>query len=83
VEVRRIGNRRSGNGGDLGVGVDRHAAGLAVNHASVLKYVEAVLALTQDEAGGLPGDADAEEVVKRAKVLHGELSLEGGDGPLK
>jgi hypothetical protein len=37
-------------GGDLGLSVDRHGAGLAVAHASTLKDVPSILALVEEEA---------------------------------
>jgi hypothetical protein len=39
-------------GGDLGLSVDRHGAGLAVPHASTLKNVPSILALVEEEAVG-------------------------------
>jgi hypothetical protein len=40
-------------GGDLGLSVDRHGAGLAVAHVSTLKDVPSILALVEKEVVGL------------------------------
>jgi hypothetical protein len=69
--------------GDLGPSVDRHGAGLAVAHASMLKDVSSILALVEEEVIGLLLYWDVKEVVERAEVLHRELLVESYSGTLE
>jgi hypothetical protein len=79
----RVANGGPHVGGDLGLSVDCHGAGLAVAHASTLKDVPSILALVEEEAVGPLLYWDAEEVVERAEVLHRELLLESCSGTLE
>jgi hypothetical protein len=63
--------------------VDKHGAGLAVEHASPLQDVEGILVLVKKKAIGPPLHGDPEEVVERVEVLHRKLALKGGDRALK
>jgi hypothetical protein len=60
---RRVGDRRPVVLRELGLGVDRHGARLAVRHASPLQDVDGVLALVEEETLRPALGGDAEEVV--------------------
>jgi hypothetical protein len=63
-------------GGYLGLSVDRHGAGLAVAHASVLEDIPSVLTLVEEKVVDSLLHHDVEEVAEGTEVLHGELLLE-------
>lgn len=72
--VRRwVSDRGAVHGRQLGAGVNRSRYSLAVRHVGAVDDLFGVLSLGEEEAMGGARDADAEEVLKRAKVLHGEL----------
>lgn len=81
--VRGITNWGTISGRELGVGVNRGSTWLAICHASTLQNLEAVLALIEMKARGLPRNRDAQEMMQAAKILHRELRLESTDGPPK
>jgi hypothetical protein len=72
--LRRIRSRRSSGGGELGVLVDRSGRMRAIKHPSTLKNILSVLTLMEKEAVRSVHYLKAEEVVKRAEVLDGELN---------
>jgi hypothetical protein len=68
--------------GDLGLRVHRCGAGHAVPHASMLNDIPSVLVLVEEEVIMLHLRGDAQEVVERTQVFHGELPLESCSGIL-
>jgi hypothetical protein len=60
--------------------VDWSCAQLAVRHDRTFEDVKHVGALMEEQTIQTTLDGDAEEVVKRSKVLHGEFPLKSGNG---
>jgi hypothetical protein len=56
---------------------------VTLSHASALKKIHSILSLGQEQAVCGTSDGDAEEVMKIAKVRHGELRAEFGYDVLK
>ena len=65
--------------GELVGGVTRSVKGAAVSHTGAFQKVEGVLLLLEEEAVIDALNLDVEEVVDRAYVLDGELSIDGAD----
>jgi hypothetical protein len=82
-ELSWISNRRPESGRDLGLRVHERRDRLAVHHASALKDVESELTLSEEESIDLMLYRDAQKVVKRAEVLHGEFPLKSRYGVLQ
>lgn len=49
---------------------------MTLSHARALEKLDGVLSLGEEETIGGARDSDAEEVVKSAKVCHGELGAQ-------
>ena len=82
-ELGGIPNRRSGVSSQLRLQVHRSRARLAVSHDRTLEDVERVGALVEEQPVWMTLDGDAEEVVKRPEVLHGEFPLKSGNGTMQ
>jgi hypothetical protein len=74
-ELRGVHNRRSRVVSQLRLEVDGSHTRLAVYHDCPLNDVKRVGALVEEQPVWTTLDGDAEEVVKRPEVLHGEFPL--------
>jgi hypothetical protein len=79
-ELRGVLNGRPRVPCQLRLEVDWSRAWLAVCHNRMVEDVKRVGALMEEQTIWTTLDGDAEEVVKRPKVLHGEFPLKSGNG---
>jgi hypothetical protein len=79
-ELRGVRNRRPRVVNQLRLEVDWSCTRLAVRHDCPLEDVKRVGALVEEQPIWTTLDGDAEEVVKRSEVLHGEFPLKSGNG---
>jgi hypothetical protein len=68
-----ISNRGTISGRDFGAGVNRSGARFAISHAMTSQNVQRILPLREEQRVTSSLSCHAQEMVKRAKVLHGEL----------
>jgi hypothetical protein len=71
--------RRPGVCNKLRLDVDWSCTWLAINHGHALKNIQCVGVLVKKQPVWAVLDGDAEEVVKRPKILHGKFLLESRD----
>jgi hypothetical protein len=79
-ELRGILNGRPRVPCQLRLDVDWSRARLAVRHDHTVEDVKSVGALMEEQTIRTTLDGDAEKVVKRPEVLHGELPLKSRNG---
>jgi hypothetical protein len=79
-ELRGVLNGRPQVPHQLHLEVDWSRAWLVVRHDRTFEDVERVGALMEEQTIRTTLDGDAEEVVKRPEVLHGEFPLKSGNG---
>jgi hypothetical protein len=82
-ELRDILNKRPRVPCQLRLEVDWSRARLAVRHDCTFEDVKRVGALMEEQTIRTTLDGDAEEVVKRPEVLHGEFSLKSRNGTVQ
>mgnify|MGYP005837429505 CR=1 FL=1 len=58
----------------LGTRLSRCASGVTVDHTGFAEQLNSVLTLRKEETRRGSGDSNTEEVMKRAKICHAELS---------
>jgi hypothetical protein len=80
LELRGVLNGRPQIPCQLHLKVNWCHARLAVRHDRTFKDVKRVGALMEKQANRTTLNGDAEEVVKRSEVLHGEFPLKSGNG---
>jgi hypothetical protein len=68
---------------ELGMGIHRCTARLAVAHASAVQNIEHILTLGEKQAVLMALNTDAKEMVKLSHVRHREFLAESYDNPLK
>jgi hypothetical protein len=78
-KLRDVRNRRPRVVSQLRLEVDWSRTRLAVHHDCPLEDVKRVGALVEEQPVWTTLDGDAEEVVKRPEVLHGEFPLKSGN----
>jgi hypothetical protein len=78
-ELRGVHNRRPRVISQLRLEVDWSRTWIAVRHDCPLDDVKRVGALVEEQPIWTMLDGDAEEVVKRPEVLHGEFPLKSGN----
>ena len=71
-----IGDGEALSGRELGTSVNGCRCRVTLGHACLLKKVQRVLPLGEEEPVGGTCDEDPEEVVEIAKVRHGELRVQ-------
>ena len=81
-EVRGILNRWTISR-QLGVGVHRSRARLALGHTRTVQDVEHVLPLRKEKSRTTPLYVHPQEVMELAQILHAELLLQGLNGALE
>jgi hypothetical protein len=80
LELRGVLNGRPRVPCQLRLEVDWSCARLAVRHDRTFEDVKHVGALMEEQTIRMTPDDNAEEVVKRPEVLHGEFPLKSGNG---
>jgi hypothetical protein len=80
LELRGVFNERPRVPCQLRLEVDWSHAWLAVRHDHTFEAVKRVGALMEEQTIWKMLDGDAEEVVKRSEILHGEFPLKSGNG---
>jgi hypothetical protein len=80
TELRDVLNWRPRVPHQLCLKVDWCRAQLAIHHDCTFEDVKRIGALMEKQTSRMMLDGDAEEVVKRPEVLHGEFPLKSGNG---
>jgi hypothetical protein len=79
----RVGDWSTNNQRDLGMSVNRGRRGVTLGHTCMLKKLDGVLSLGQEDLGEEALDGVVEEVVEIPKIRHGELGVEPVDDALE
>jgi hypothetical protein len=74
-----VGDRSALHGRELGTRVNRHRRRVTLGHARLLKKVDSILSLAEEETVGRASDGYPQEVMELPKVCHGELRVKPVD----